>query len=171
MPVPISTQRRMVVYRWLLQHARWVVRESHEGFVSLLCVIAGVPLVFGEVDAQSMDALVPTPVVVLWGTVLVIGGLATLIGLVRGYSTKVAFTRALAYRRLEYYGLTLLWWVGVIYTIAVALAAGQRGFPGVMIILAFALTCGVRAFIVHTEIEIDIHGIELVGTNGSTSEA
>lgn len=123
--------------RWrraiLTRAPRALLEEPFEIFLALLCLLAGIPLLLGAPEPESLNRLLAPAVVKLWGIMLVIGSGAVLVGLVPRM------------RWVQIKGLQLLGLAALVYAIAV-LALGTRGrLPG-LITLAFALACLAKSF-------------------------
>jgi hypothetical protein len=160
-PIPfLGETRRLRLYNRLRHRAPFLVEQPHEAFVSILCVFAGVPLIFNAVQAQSLEAILPRPLVISWGIALVIGSLLTLYGLIRAERYMPDMSRALKYRRIEYVGFVIMTYASFIYTVGIVSSTiWDKVAPGAAIVTAFALTCAVRAFVIRSQIEVYLTGL------------
>src|SRR4051794_14835141 len=101
-------------------------------FILSLCVVAGIPLALGGGKPQSIEALMPAWVVVVWGFNLVAGAVTTLIGM--GLRTATGIL-------LEQVGSV---WVGaatVFYGTAIVLVGGQAAAFGAAIVFGWGISC------------------------------
>lgn len=121
--------------RTILRHTPPVLFEyPFELFLSVLCLLSGLPMLLGLATPRSIEALLPWPVVRMWALALIVGSVSTSYGLLRA-SRVPAFT-----------GLRLLGDASLIYAVAILIVAGWRGLLASMLTLAFATACLARAF-------------------------
>lgn len=119
---------------------------------ALACALTGLPLAFGVVTPQSIHAHLPTPVRIVWGLSLALGGSVVISGiLIRYYSPK----RLLLALQLERSGLMMLGTSILAYSIAIWLYAGLgSGAFGILIYMAFTLACLSRIRSINYDIAI-----------------
>jgi hypothetical protein len=131
---------------------RVLIQETFEVFTAFLCIISGLPLVFGQVEANSINATLPIIAAQVWGLTLLVGAVLTLIGLLiaNAVSGPGAFRRMISGHKIERLGLLALAWAGGLYGTTILFTNGLGGFVATMIIYIFALTCLVRAFVLST---------------------
>lgn len=148
----VILQRERLRLFILAKMPRVLIQETFEVFTAILCMVSGLPLVLGEVEADSVNASLPHLMAQLWGGVLLGGSLLTLIGLIIANATQgpKAFHRMISGHKIERLGLLALAWAGAIYAASILLAVGLGGFVAAMLILVFACTCLVRAFVLST---------------------
>lgn len=128
----------------------WLQKHDFEVFVAFLGLISGVPFVLHKVQAKSVEAVLPEPVVRTWGLVLVLGCAAILLGVFQ--SSRKAYPNRILWMRVEALGLTALAYYCYIYTCCIVAFNGFDAWPAAMIILAFGGTCHLREASVHQEI-------------------
>lgn len=129
----------------------WLKKHDFELFAAVLSVMGGLPLVFGQVEAGSVDALLPRPLVFVWGLVLVLGGLSVIVGVVVGVRKK--YPDRAFWMRLEAVGLTGLAYFCYLYAVCIWGVAPSGAWLGSLIILAFGVTCHVREAAVLMKLE------------------
>lgn len=106
-----------------------------EVFIGALCVIAGLPSLFNGPPAESIEALLPKPIVRIWAAELVIGGLLIVVGVI---SRR---------HRIERAGLFQLGPAAVAYGVAVVKVVGAGGIAAAAILFAFGLSCLARGLV------------------------
>ena len=136
--------RRDKARLWIFRHIpRWLRTHDFEAFISLLCFLAGVPLLFStEYGADSVESLLPLWAVKVWASVLTVCPVFIILGLFM--SSRVRFPARMVWLRLEVLGLTGLSYVGYMYFFAILTYAPYTRWVSAMIVLAFALTCHTR---------------------------
>lgn len=67
--------RRRVAFR--------IVNSSWETLVAGFCLLGAIPRILGSPPPQSVDILFPTWLRILWGSVLLLGGLGVLVGVIQ----------------------------------------------------------------------------------------
>jgi hypothetical protein len=146
------TDRERVRLFILSKMPRVLIQETFEVFTAILCISSGLPLAFGRIEAESIEASVPHHFAHAWGIVLLIGAILTLTGLIvaNAVSGPRALQRMITGHRIERLGLLALAWAGGVYAVSVLLAVGKGGIIASTIILIFALTCLTRAFVLST---------------------
>lgn len=123
---------------------RWIRQHDFEVLVAVLCLSAGIPLLLtDDVDATSVNATLPQPLVLVWSVILAFAPVAVILGLWVG-SHKVMAERTL-WMRIEAWGLRALAYVGYLYWFAIILVHQFDAFPATQIVLIFAATCHSRA--------------------------
>jgi hypothetical protein len=110
-------------------------RHPFQTFLLALCVVSGIPQLFGRTTAESVEAQLPLWLVTAWGGCLVVGAI---LGLVGAHVWRRDYATALT---LERVGLYLAGAAAVVYSILVARYAGISGALAGSIILAFGLAC------------------------------
>lgn len=131
---------------------RWIRKHDFELFAAFLCLLAGVPLLLvDEVDAQSVDATLPLPLVRVWALFLALAPLAVALGLYK--SSNLPISEGTSWMRLEAFGLRALAYAGYVYGLCIFFANGFHALPALAIIVAFSLTCHSRATAVVTKVE------------------
>jgi hypothetical protein len=146
------TDRERVRLFILARMPRVLIQETFEVFTAILCISSGLPLALGRITATSIEASVPPMFARVWGIVLLVGAILTLIGLIwaNAVSGPRALQRMITGHRIERLGLLSLAWAGGVYAVSVLLAVGRGGLIASTIILIFALTCLTRAFVLST---------------------
>jgi hypothetical protein len=120
--------------RWLLRHVpQGILARPFEMWISVLCIIGGVPLVAGVPAPSSVDALLPGWMVRWWGTMLIVGALLVAAGLFRPRSHP------------ERLGHSLLGPAAVTYALSIVTVVGWSGALAAAIIFGFGLACLTRA--------------------------
>lgn len=135
----------------------WARENSFETFMSILCIFAAAPLIGGQVEADSVEATLPYFIVATWGVALAVGPVLTIFGLVMQARTR--YPRRIFFQRLEAWGLSMLAYVGYLYSLAIFLLNPSGGFVAAMIILGFGLTCHFRELAVMIQIADFLEGI------------
>lgn len=110
-----------------------LVLLSSEAFVALLCALSSLAYLGGAPPPRAVDTLLPAWMRILWGLYLLVGGVATLIGLLSGN------------RRIEKVGLLLLVGPAMVYATATGFVGGVRAIFPAGITFAFGAAFGVRA--------------------------
>lgn len=104
-------------------------------FILILCVTVGLPLLFLRVKPGSLEELLPSWAVLLWGLSLILGAVVTLSGMARqtpgGIITEQVGSIITAFA-------TLIYGVGVVGT------AGSTGAWGACIVFGFGVSCFFR---------------------------
>ena len=126
--------------RWLaLRLPLPVLLNPFEMFLGGLCVTSGVPFLLAVTPQPgSLESLLPSWLVFVWGVELVAGGALTVVGVARDI------------RSAERFGMTLLGPAAIVYAIAVAATAGPTGIVAVAVILAFGCACVIRLVVLST---------------------
>lgn len=146
--------KRTKVRRWVRKHIpTWLVLYDFEIFVALLCLLAGVPYLLGEVDPASLEAKLPKELVTVWGFILTIGPLAILIGIFKHYRA-VRIEDRVFWCRIEAWGLSALAYSAYIYASAILLNLPTQGWIAAMLVYAFGAVCHVR------EIDLQLQVVE-----------
>lgn len=110
-----------------------------------LCIVAGIPLLFGVTTAGSLEAALVPWVVHAWGAMLVFGGTSTLLGM---YWVGDARDGLL----LKRVGMLTLTLASTAYTMAIMRHFGVRGlFPG-GIVAGFAVACYVQFRVINNRV-------------------
>lgn len=149
-------RRRTKMRRWVLRHIpMWVLQHNFELLVGFLCLVGGVPLLFGKVDPTSLEATLPTPLVFVWGLILTIGPLAMLVGVIGASRESKPVEERVVFERIEAWGLSALAYAAYIYAGAILSHLNSQGWIAGMLVLAFGATCHIR------EIDIQLQLTEL----------
>lgn len=123
---------------WVLRHVpQFVLLRPYELFISMLCLISGIPLVGGAPAPSSIEALLPPFLVRLWGFELLLGALLVAYGLVR---PRTIWERV---------GHTLLGPAAVVYGLAIVTVLGMKGIVAAAITGSFGLAAITRAYVLH----------------------
>jgi hypothetical protein len=130
---------------------KWFKTHDFEVFASLLGILGGLPLVFGQVSPTSVESVLPRPIVEAWGIVLVGGCIAILGGILVGASR--VYPERIIWMRLEAIGLTALAYFCYIYTVCICGVNFENGWTAGLLILAFGVTCHVREASINIELE------------------
>lgn len=139
-------------------------RHPFQTYLLVLCVVSGVPLIFGRVPAASVEALLPEWVAVSWGVSLTGGAL---LGLIGSYWPRENYATALTVERI---GLTLTGPAALLYATAIFLITGIDGFIAVGIVAGFGAACIKRGRDIGVIIARAISGDSLVVQREDESE-
>jgi hypothetical protein len=132
---------RRAIYRRV---PAWIRHHDFEVLVTILCLSAGIPLLFtDEVDATSVNATLPKLLVLAWSVILAFAPIAVIIGLWQASRRKMADSTL--WMRIEAWGLRALAYIGYIYWFAIIVVHHLDAFPATQIVLIFAATCHSRA--------------------------
>lgn len=138
MPVRVEKLLKMIL-RGLFAPAARYPADPRIVFVLALCCFAGLTSLSLQVGPQTLEALLPKPVVIGWGFILTAGSFATLIGVMQAKEEG-----DLDGIFLEQVGSVAVGVATVFYgTIAIGVA-GTGAIQPVGIILAFGLACLLR---------------------------
>lgn len=144
---------RNKIRRWIYNHLpKWMKTRDFEVFAAILCIVAGLPMLFGKVESRSLESQLPTILVYLWASALVAGGVCILVGIIKSARDWAHPSDFILWRRVEAYGLTMLAYMAYILVLAAMLTDWQHVFSSVMLILVFAFTCHSREIAVQLEI-------------------
>lgn len=130
--------------RWLLDHLPGgLLSRPDEWLVAALCVLSGIASLAGQAASDSVDQLLPGPLLRAWGACLLIGAVCLYVGLFtikrvpNGYMIRHVATYLLGQR--------LLMWGSLIYAIAVLAVTHLHGSAiGAGLALMFSLSRLVR---------------------------
>lgn len=114
-------------------------RHPFQTFLLALCVVSGVPLVFGENTASSIAALLPHWMGASWGISLSLGAAIALAG---SYWPRRNYATALT---LERVGLVIVGPAAVVYALVILIYGGMGGATAALITLAFGASAIKRA--------------------------
>lgn len=120
----------------------WLREHDFEIFTACLAIIGGAPLVLGQIEPTSAEALLPYPVVFLWGLTLVLGGLTVLLGLIR--TSQEAFPQRAFWMRVEALGLAAMAYFCYVYVVVLLVNSWRTSWLAAMIILSLGIVCHVR---------------------------
>lgn len=123
--------------RWLARPLakarRYADLEPFEVFISALCVVAGLPLVFDGPAPGTLEQHLPVILVKLWGLELSGGGVLTLLGL--------ALTGTPRGTRIEKSGLLFLATAAGVYALVLVLVAWPASVASAAILVGFSGAC------------------------------
>lgn len=114
-------------------------RHPFQTYMLVLCLISGIPLMFGQPASATLDALLPTWAVYMWGIGLTLGAVISLIGT---YMPRRDYATALTIERI---GLIMVGFAGVGYAVLVLVYAGIHNTVAACIIFGFGISCLIRA--------------------------
>jgi hypothetical protein len=106
-------------------------------FVLNLCVLIGVPLIFGNAAPGSIASKLDQPWVITWGVMLSAGSLVALMGVARQSVNGILF---------EQIGSVAVGFACVIYATAIAFSVGWSGLAPLVIVLGWGSSCLWRWF-------------------------
>jgi hypothetical protein len=145
--------RRRVFYKL----PKWIRLHSFEVFLSGLCALSAIPLLLGETSAQSVEAILPRWIVFCWALTLLWGPVLTVSGLYMGI--RLSYPDRLFWQRLEAWGLSMLAYVGYLYSLCIFLFLGVDSLVAAAIILGFGMTCHFRVLAILVGIYEFLEGI------------
>lgn len=120
-----------------------VISSPFELFVSLLCTVAGLPVLFGAVSPTSLSAALPPWALLVWGGCLSAGGIFSLIGLLM----RTGRSLFLPSLQIERAGVSLIASATLTYSVTIMFYAElSRSLVAVAINTALALACIGRAY-------------------------
>ncbi len=120
-------------------------RHPFQTYILFLCVLSGVPLLFGEEPAARVEALLPSWIALTWAVCLVLGSVLSLLG---SYWPRKNYATALTLERI---GLDIVGPAALLYAtlLAVFAATSDGGIWGstvaVAVVGGFGLACLMRA--------------------------
>lgn len=112
----------------------WLRQRAHATFLAALCVFAGLPLITGITESNSLNVFLPGWAVRAWGLSLVVGSLAHLWGITSVHiidSTEV-IRRPAVYK----FGLKVCSIAGLLYVLALFTVAGvaRSAIPAALVL-------------------------------------
>lgn len=110
-------------------------RHPFQTFLLALCVVSGIPLLFGEQPAQSVETLLPAWIAMTWGWSLAGGALVALVG---SYWPRSNYATALTIERI---GLIIVGPAALLYATVLMLYAGLAATVAAAITLGFGAAC------------------------------
>lgn len=124
-------------------------RHPMQTFLSCLCVVSGLPLLFGQIGATSIEALLPPALAVAWGCALTFGSGTALLGAywppARGltqWSPTEAHAEALLRAvTVERIGLAMVGVPAMCYALVALLFGGWGGSIVAGLAFGFGLAC------------------------------
>lgn len=137
----------------------WMKSHDFEVFSAILAVLGGLPLMVGQVDPGSAQALLPDVILRVWGGVLTMGGLLTLVGVIASSYRK--YPDKAFWMRMEALGLTSLAYFCYLYDVCLWAVSLERTWTISAIVLAFGLVCHIRRAGIIMELEDFRWGIGL----------
>jgi hypothetical protein len=135
-----STRLRL----WLIDHLpAGLLFQPAEALLAFIGIVSGLRFVTTGADSASIQALLPPPVVTVWGVLLFVGSAALMSGLLsfrRVEGGRFIIARVPAYRL----GLRLLGLSAAVFGGAVLAYAQTAGLLAAMFPLAFSAMCALR---------------------------
>lgn len=125
--------------------------EPFENWIASACLISGTLAVLGRARPLSLVTQAPGWMLHVWGVMLCVGGVATLVARWR-IGRPQTDLGARSARALEVLGLAVLATAISVYAIAI-LAVGMMGLSAGTITAAMAASCTMRAWIVARELK------------------
>lgn len=126
--------------------------HSHEMYTAVLCVLVGIPLVVGITPSpNSVQNILPTWALVVWGITLTLGGLCTVTGILWRYFQPLQFVRGLL---IEKAGQYMLGASCSVLCLAISLYTGPGGLLIAGTYGAFALACISRTRTINKEVKV-----------------
>lgn len=130
--------------------------EPFEVWIAGACTVSGTLAALGRARPLSLVTQAPTWMLHLWGVLLFVGGVATLVARWRiGRPQTVLGDRSA--RSLEVVGLVALATAICVYALAI-FAVGRTGIVSGSITAAMAASCAMRAWIVAREVRTERQG-------------
>lgn len=114
-------------------------RHPFQVFMLTLSFISGLPILFGEFTAGSVESTLPPIIAYGWGASLVLGSIVALIG---SYLSQAHYATAVILERM---GLTITGLSAVVYAVIIALQLEPGGLLAAGIVLAYGSACLSRA--------------------------
>lgn len=115
-------------------------RHPFQTFILSLCVISGLPLLFKQIPASSVEAFLPEWVAVTWGCALTIGAVLALVGAY--WPEKWNYATALTLERI---GLDIVGPAALLYSVVIFAFRGYGSAVAAAIVFGFAISCLIRA--------------------------
>lgn len=113
-------------------------RHPHQVFLSLLCILAGLPILFGGPRPGSLSAALPGWLLAVWSVTLVTGGSFLIAAAVTRSIIRALYLEAVAHLPLAFMTLA--------YASALLGVIGVPAWSSALIVLAFGCASAVRAF-------------------------
>lgn len=113
-------------------------RHPFQTYLLALCVISGVPKLFGVTTSESIDAELPEWLAYAWGFMLSAGSLAALVGAYWRGQLATALT-------VERAGLAAVGAAAIVYGVVIVVAVHLPGLLAAGIVVGFGLFCVRRA--------------------------
>lgn len=120
---------------------RWFKKHNFEIFAAILCILASLPLLFGNITPKSLESQLPGVLVFVWAMVLLIGPVLIILGIIGSYREPIKITRKIDYMTMEALGLTFLGWASFLYAWCILFVNLQQGWVASMITFIFMFTC------------------------------
>lgn len=117
-------------------------RHPYQVFLGALCVVAGMPTLFGGPKPGTLAHLMPEWMLYLWAATIVVGGA----GVVAAAITRNTLT-ALYVEGISQLPLCV---VATLYAVTIAWVVGYHGLPAAAIVFGFAVAAGVRFYQIAT---------------------
>lgn len=130
---------------------KWLRENDFEILASVMCLISGLPLVLGRVKPRSIEALLPPPVVTIWGILLTLGGLLVLVGI--AFEARTNFPRKADWLRVKALGLSCLAYACYVYMVCVLGVQPKSGSVVAALLLTFGGICHIREAGIHIRLE------------------
>lgn len=112
-------------------------RHPFQRYLLALAVLGSLPILAGEPTAGSIEALLPSYVVLTWSVLLLIGSVTALLGVywpLREPVTPASFITALFLERL---GLAVVWPTALVYAVIIVIVIGWSGLLTAAIVAGF----------------------------------
>lgn len=146
LPGRVSAIRRKV-YLWIPE---WIRERDFELFTAFLCFLGGLTLLATGVETGSMEAALPTAVVMVWSMILVVSPFAIVLGV--GMAHKKDYPEVVKWMRVESSGLRITSYAAYLYAVILLLMLQTDAGFAPFVTIIFALTCHSRA----TKLTIDV---------------
>lgn len=101
-------------------------------FILILCIVSGLPLILTDIEPGSLESLMPTWWIVLWGLALVCGAGCALWGMSRQTVDGIL---------VEQVGSVIVGCSSIIYSAAIIIAVGSSGIVSAGIVFGWGLSC------------------------------
>lgn len=128
---------------WRRTLPNWMFAYDFEIFTAILCLLGGLPLIFGRVEPTSLEAQLHPYLVLAWGLILCVGPVAIIVGIARSHNAE-EIEDQLFWQRTEAWGLTALAYAAYIYAGAIFLTLSRSGWIAACLVVAFGFTCHLR---------------------------
>jgi hypothetical protein len=146
-----STWRARLRRKIYAKLPRWLKSHDFELFAAFLSILGGLPLVLGQVEPTSVDALLPPLLVLVWGIILVQGGILVILGVIK--SSHTVYPARAFWIRIEGLGLSSLSWFCYLYAVCILAYTIKAGWLSAMVVLVFGFICHVRQMALQTKLE------------------
>ena len=134
--MPLRLLRRIVPQqlqpRLLPKPASRYPADPRAVFILILCIVSGLPLILTDIEPGSLESLMPTWGIVLWGLALVSGAGCALWGMSRQTVDGIL---------VEQVGSVIVGCASIIYSAAILLVVGSSGLVSGGIVFGWGLSC------------------------------